>query len=436
MHLRISVLIGLWSWASLSAQPWPLVQLGEGLPGQTGPCEPDIAIDPENPLRIVAGSVLRNVYTSQDGGHNWTTARLESPLGVYGDPCLVADGRGNFYYFHLSDPDQKGWGSPRFLDRIVVQRSKARNGTDWSRGQSIGHRPPKQQDKEWVDVSADGKTLYCAWTEFDAYGSTSERDRSRIVFSSGTRKGQKWSEPVVVSQTEGNCLDGDETAEGATPAAGLGDAVYLTWALNGNLFFSSSADRGRTWTPERIIGFQTGGWSQDVPGFDRSNGMPVLVCDRSRGFQQGSLYLMYSEQKGSDIDVVVRVSRDGGLSWSPATPIHPVGDSSVQFMPWIAVDQSTGRVHAVFYDRQRRPGEEGLHPWATHVVHAWSANGFDWNQERLTVEPFVPSPKAFMGDYNAIDVVGGIVRPVWTELHEGRLSIWTALIEMKTPSQP
>ncbi|MBI1315586.1 glycosyl hydrolase [bacterium] len=436
MRLIYWFFLGMCSWGALGAQPWPLVQIAEGLPGQTGPCEPDIAIDPENPARMVAGSVLRNVYSSQDGGRSWTTARLESPLGVFGDPCLVADGRGHFYYFHLSDPDQKGWGSPRFLDRIVVQRSKTRSGSGWSRGESIGHRPPKQQDKEWVDVSADGKTLYCAWTEFDAYGSKSEQDRSRIVFSAGTQKGRRWTEPVVVSQTEGNCLDGDQTAEGATPAAGLGDAVYLTWALDGSLYFSSSADRGQTWTPERLLGTQVGGWSQDVAGFDRSNGMPVLVCDRSRGFHQGSLYLMYTEQKGSDIDVVVQISRDGGLSWSQAAPIHPVGDTSIQFMPWMCVDQSTGRVHAVYYDRHRQPGEESVHPWATHVVHAWSVNGIDWEHERLTTTPFVPSPQVFMGDYNAIEAVNGQVRPIWTELREGRLSVWTALIDMKPLSMP
>jgi hypothetical protein len=421
-----------------SAQPWPLVQIGTSQTGTLGPCEAEIAIDPLQNRRMIVGAVLRYVYTSEDGGQSWTAAEMSSPLGVYGDPCLVASPDGRFHYFHLSDPDQKGWGSPRFLDRIAVQtlrpkKDKALSEAKWSKGKSIGHRPPKQQDKEWADVSEDGKTMYVAWTEFDRYGSKQSSDRSRIRFSAGRKGGAKWSEAISVSRTEGDCLDGDQTAEGATPAAGPGDAVYLSWALDGRIYFSASADRGKTWTDERVVAEQKGGWSQDVPGFDRSNGMPVLVCDRSRSPHSGSLYLLYTEQVGEDIDVLLMISRDQGQNWSAPRSIHPRTDSSAQFMPWIAVDSETGWLHAVYYDRKRRAGEEQLHPWATHTHHAWSNDGgLHWFEERLSLEAFVPSPKAFMGDYNAIDAVGGVVRPVWTELRDGKLSIWTSLIDFKT----
>ncbi len=423
----------------LAGQPWPLVQIGISQERSLGPCEPEIAIDPTEPGRMVAGAVLKYVYTSEDSGKTWTSAQMKSLWGVYGDPCLVADAKGNVHYFHLSDPDQKGWGSPRFLDRIVVQtlkkkKDKTLSERSWSKGKSIGLNSPKQQDKEWAEASEDGENIYLAWTEFDRYDSKDPADRSRIRFSSGRKNGSKWSKPITVSQTQGDCLDGDSTAEGATPAAGIGDQVFLSWALNSRIYFSASADRGKTWSPERVVAQQQGGWSQDVPGFDRSNGMPVLVCDRSQGPHRGSLYLMYTEQKGQDIDIVLMISRDQGQNWTDPRSIHPQNDSSAQFMPWITADPQTGRLHAIYYDRKRRRGEEDLHPWATHTTHAWSADGgLHWFEERLTAEPFLPSPKAFMGDYNAIEAVNGVVRPVWTELREGRLSIWTALIDFNTP---
>ena len=37
-----------------------------------GPCEPTICINPANPDNVIAGSVLDNVYVSNDGGKSWT----------------------------------------------------------------------------------------------------------------------------------------------------------------------------------------------------------------------------------------------------------------------------------------------------------------------------------------------------------------------------
>ena len=83
------------------------------------PCEPSIAMDPNNPNIVVAGSILDNVYHSQDAGKTWQKDKLTSPLGVFGDPCVVASPTGDFYFLHLSDPEGKGWNSDALLDRIV-----------------------------------------------------------------------------------------------------------------------------------------------------------------------------------------------------------------------------------------------------------------------------------------------------------------------------
>ena len=48
--------------------------------------------------RIVAGSVLNDVHTSNDSGKTWTSSLLRSEHGVYGDPRPIADGRGSFYF--------------------------------------------------------------------------------------------------------------------------------------------------------------------------------------------------------------------------------------------------------------------------------------------------------------------------------------------------
>ena len=99
------------------------------------PCEPSLAISPVDPDVMVAGSILDNVYTSQDGGKTWTKDVLTSRYGVFGDPCVVASPRGDFYYLHLSDPEGAGWASESLLDRIVCQRSTD-GGRSWSKGEA------------------------------------------------------------------------------------------------------------------------------------------------------------------------------------------------------------------------------------------------------------------------------------------------------------
>ena len=83
-------------------------------------------------------------------------SKLTSPLGVFGDPCVVANNTGDFYFLHLSDPEGMGWRTT--LDRIVptLQEGGRRGlGGAWA-------TPPKDQDKEWA-VSPDGTHPY-VWT--------------------------------------------------------------------------------------------------------------------------------------------------------------------------------------------------------------------------------------------------------------------------------
>jgi hypothetical protein len=44
-------------------------------------------------------------------------------------------------------------------------------------------------------------------------------------------------------------------------------------------------------------------------------------------------------------------------------------------------------------------------------------------------EPFLPSPNVFFGDYNCVSAHDNVVRPIWTRLHSGQLSVWTAIVD-------
>src|SRR5690349_10556571 len=89
--------------------PLPMLQAQSQHPNvlisvQNSPNETSIAINPKNTQELIAGANLNNQYSSLDGGRTWTWRTLNSPYSVWGDPCVVADTTGAFYYFHLSNP--------------------------------------------------------------------------------------------------------------------------------------------------------------------------------------------------------------------------------------------------------------------------------------------------------------------------------------------
>lgn len=390
------------------------------------PCEPSIAIDPTNPANIVAGAILDKVYTSADTGRTWTIDRLTSELGVFGDPCVIATPKGNFHYFHLSDPGGKGWAGDDLLDQIVCQSSFDK-GKTWNGGVGIGKNPPKDQDKEWAVANERGSRLFVTWTEFDKYGSKAEHDSTYILFARGNRKGTRWSKPVRINDHAGNCTDDSGTAEGAVPTSGGKNKVYVAWSLNDTIWFDRSRNGGRKWLKhDRVAAHIYGGWSHSIPGIKRANGMPVTACDQSGGQYHGRIYINWADQRNGedDTDTWVVWSDDEGESWSQPVRVNDDPPGSHQFFTWMTVDQVTGHLYTVFYDRRN------YDDWRTDVYMAVSRDGGQtWKNVRVSESPFVPSETIFFGDYNNIAAHNGIVRPIWTRHDEGRLSILTALIE-------
>lgn len=389
-----------------------------------GPCEPSIYVNPLNTNEIVAGSVLNTVYASKDGGKTWDSKRLQSSLGVYGDPVIMADFQGNFYFAHLSDPDGSGWSSDKLLDRIVVQRSED-GGKTWSDGGFAGLNHPKDQDKQWLAVHPTTNELYMTWTEFDLYNSEEASDKSRILFSKSSDKGETWSNAVMINEFSGDCLDGDETTEGAVPAVGANGEIYVAWAYNEKIYFDKSLDGGATWRNQDIIAAtQPGGWTFEIPGISRCNGLPVTAVDRN----SGAIYINWTDQRNgeNDTDVWITKSTDGGETWSEPKRVNDDESGNQQFLTWMSIDQTDGTIYTVFYDRRAYKDD------ATDVYMAYSKDGGEtFINEKISDKPFNPSAFNFFGDYNNISAHNGIVRPIWTRADGVRLSVWTALIDMK-----
>jgi len=383
------------------------------------PQEPTIMMDFSNPSRMMAAINNDQAYYSLDTGRTWTETVNYSEYGIYGDPVLMSDTNGSFYYLHLS-------GSVNWLDRIVAQRIDSLPG-DWLVDSYMGLNGNKDQDKEWATVDRSTNNLYVTWTEFDSYGSSSSSDSSRIRFSKSTNRGVTWSEAIQINEVSGNCVDDDLTTEGAVPCVGPNGEVYVSWAGPAGIVFDRSFDQGETWLTEDIfIDSIVGGWAIDIPGIYRCNGMPVTKCDTSGGPNHGTIYVNWTDQRNGedDTDVWLSKSTDQGDTWSEPTRVNNDPAGRHQFFSWMDVDQVTGKIYVVFYDRRNTTGN-----YTDFFLAASEDGGETFENIQLNTISFLPSENIFVGDYTNIVAYDGIVRPIWVDMNGVSLSIKTALIQ-------
>jgi hypothetical protein len=388
------------------------------------PEEATICMNPKMPNILVAGANISNYFFSADTGKTWRKEELKAKLGVWGDPCIITDSLGDFYYFHLSNTPN----SNNAYDRIVCQKSFDK-GISWNKGTFLGLNKDLTQDKHWAAIDMKTNNIFITWTQLKEK-EVSGKSTSDILFSVSKDLGKTWSKGLKINQESGTSYEKGKIVLGAMPAVGPKGEIYTTWSSEKGIIFNKSLDTGKTWMAEDIMvsEFSKNGWSFEVPGVYRCYSFPVIACDVSNSEYKGNVYITWFDKKKGkkDTDIWFAKSGDNGKSWTKPKKVNNDSTAAHQYLPWMSIDQANGNIYLLFYDRRNYSDTR------TDVYMARSTDGGkSFTNFKISERPFIPESYTFMGDYNGIAVYNNVVRPIWTAIDShSKTSVWTAIIDI------
>ena len=84
-----------------------------------------------------------------------------------------------------------------------------------------------------------------------------------------------------------------------------------------------------------------------------------LAWDRTGGLYDGRVYLVYTNEmpdESNNTDIYLRFSDDSGTTWSSPVRVNDDLSTNSQFLPEIAVDQTTGYLAVSWHDARNDTG--------------------------------------------------------------------------------
>jgi hypothetical protein len=239
--------------------------------------------------------------------------------------------------------------------------------------------------------------------------------------------GITWGEQKLISNIGGNATGGFGSVHGAYITTGPSGEIYIAWWSPEGMMFDKSTDGGVTWlsTDINITGFPVS-WITSLPGIQTGVSFPVIACDRSNGPYHGILYVTWTDKRSgwNDADILLTKSEDGGNTWSAPKRVNNDGAGRHQFFNYITVDDLTGKIYVIFYDRRNYTDAR------TEVCLAISENGGETFSNHIISEtPFIPYSTLFFGHYINVCARNGQVFASWMRMDDGDLSLWGAQID-------
>ena len=389
------------------------------------PTDPDILFSSANTISFTPTFfVSEGVYVSTDAGNSWYGSDTCNGANIYlhyGDPAIAIDKNGTFILARKGTDIFTGAFSHYSTD----------SGLNWSAQKTI-----TSDELERTSIISDndptstfyGRT-YAVWALLTP--------PYPIKFTFTDDITTSWN---TVSQINNPTVRG----AGGEISLGPNGEVYICWAgltsftpfKEIQVGFASSSNGGANWNLNEnafpmngILGVLTN--KQNI----RVNGLPRMAVDLSNTPTRGTIYIVTSQinllPAGTDPDIILRKSVDGGLTWSSGIRVNQdaLNNGKYQFFPGITVDEFGG-VNIIFYD-DRNTTSDSSGVFLARSIDA----GNSWLEYEISDHNFKPAAigglgQGYMGDNIDITSVGNKLFPVWMDNSTGLYQIWSVPIEI------
>ncbi|MGA7617198.1 MAG: hypothetical protein WBX15_18700 [Thermoanaerobaculia bacterium] len=364
-----------------------------GVPTYQG--EVQVAVDPNNPMHMVAGSNsfyrdpapqcqsptggasktygTQALFGSSDGGATWVYQCAPWPAADTGglggaqywfgsDPTVAFDSQGNAYanYMLINQTALGSTGSS-----LVVSRSTD-NGQTWSALSIIANTLSNSttfDDKNMMAIDT---------TSGQAHSHT---DRIFVIWDRNNSERVAYSDPPYSSWTT-VVLSGSGDI-GGQMTIGRDGTVYAIWnkysqtggvGSGDRTVFSKSTNGGATWSAAVQVGR-----NHNLASFGTNNKPPmqdqrgvnafasISIDNNPSSIFVDRLYVVYPDfpsttGSGSNINIYENYSTDGGATWSSEVKVNDDTGTATQIFPWGQVDQSDGTLNVGWYDGRNDGG--------------------------------------------------------------------------------
>ncbi len=395
--------------------------------------EASIVIHPNNPDIMFASAntflnsfISEGIYVTTNGGNSWQgndtcTGQIVTLHG--GDPGIVIDKDGIFIL------TRKGFSAG------IYSHYSSDNGLTWS-NQKIISNEDVAPERAGIVTDSDPSSVYFGRT-YALWAKIAPPFPVTFVYTDD--HAQNWSTPQQINNPPQRCAGGelaiDENGNLFACWASITEVSPFTEDYVG---FAASTDGGASWAVDENV-FDMNGIAGllTLKSNLRVNGLPRIAVDTTGGLRNGWIYIVTGQKNlapaGSDEDIILNRSTDGGQTWSPGIRVNqdPLNNGKVQLFPAIHVDKY-GALNIIFYDDRNTTSDSAA------VFLARSEDGGNsWTEFEISDHNFKPSPIAGvpqgkMGDNIGIVSANDKLWPVWMDNSTGIFQLWTVPIEIST----
>jgi len=279
------------------------------------------------------------------------------------DPNVAFDTQGRVYqttlpfnsFFDKTKLHPDGAIDVSYSDDMGRHWMKGNGGRDLEQSpnasaKQLGH----VEDKQWIAVNAVPTSpyrdhVYAMWSVFN-------KDTTKIRIAVSRDRGQTFSKAVTVT-SPAQTGPSNTYIYPSVDAAGDLYVAFASFPMNRNrgpatIWVSRSVDDGVTFS--RFVPAATAGTLPvaDLPNTTFRDG--ILENFTASPTYPGHLYLTYEDWDGTQMDVKLTQSTDGGQAWSTPVVVNDNVDTAAptdQFQPSVAAGPN-GAVAVAFYDRR------------------------------------------------------------------------------------